>query len=97
MRDNQEYLKDTQDLLQRIEAMKKEMYDIQTIDLSKKSSIIPFNPSDISPIGIFESNKKLNLIGKNSSILGFARGNSIPAVTQYPPGEEVISLDMTDD
>lgn len=62
-------MKDTQDLLQRIEAMKKEMYDIQTIDLSKKQNIIPFNPVDISPIAVYEANKKLNLLGKNGAIL----------------------------
>lgn len=97
IRDKQEYMKDTQALLQRIEAMKKEMYDIQTIDLSKKTNIIAFNPTDISPLEVFESEKKLNLIGKNSAIFGYARGSVLPAVSTYPPGEEVIHVDMTDD
>ena len=56
------HIKDTQELSGRIEAMKKEMYDIQTIDLTKKKSIAAFNPNDISPIGVFEAQKKLNII-----------------------------------
>lgn len=97
IRDKQEYMKDTQELLQRIEAMKKEMYDIQTVDLKKYQSIIQFNPSDISPISVYESNKKLNLIGKNNALLAYARGTPLPAFTSYPPGEEVVHSDMTDD
>lgn len=55
-------IKDTQDLLARIDAMKKEMYDIQTVDLTKKKSLVAFNPKDISPLGVFEFQKKLNII-----------------------------------
>ena len=97
IRDRQEYMKDTQSLLQRIEAMKKEMYDIQTIDLKKRTSIIKFNPLDMSPIGVFESNNKLNLIGKSSSLLGYIKWSPLPSISSYPPGEEVISADITDD
>lgn len=50
IRDKQEYMKDTQQLLQRIEAMKKEMYDIQTVDLTKHTSIIPFDSTQFSPL-----------------------------------------------
>lgn len=97
IRDQQEYIRDTQELLQRIEAMKKEMYDIQSIDLKKKESIIKFNPEDISPLWLFEYGKKLNLIGKTSSILGYIPWNPLTALTSYPPGEEVQSVDMTED
>ena len=41
---------DTQDLLNRIASMKKEVYDIQAIDMSHMDSIIPFNPAEISPL-----------------------------------------------
>ncbi len=97
IRDKQEYLKDTQELLQRIEAMKKEMYDIQSIDLKKKESIIKFNPIDISPIWLFEYGKKLNLIGKNSSILWYIRWNPLTPISPYPPWEEALSVDITED
>jgi hypothetical protein len=97
IRDRQEYMKDTQELLLRIEAMKKEMYDIQTIDITKRESIIPFNPLDISPIQVFESNKKLNLIGKTSALLGYIPSSTLPQVISYPPGEEVLHADSTDD
>lgn len=97
IRDKQEYMKDTQELLQRIEAMKKEMYDIQTIDLKKHTNIIPFDSTKISPIWVFEFNKKLNLIGKNSAIFGYVQWNSIPSISSYPPGEEVTDSDMTED
>lgn len=44
------YAKDIQDLRNKIEAMKKEIYDIQTVDLSEKTSIVPFNPDELTPI-----------------------------------------------
>jgi hypothetical protein len=47
-----------------IEAMKKEIYDIQTVDLSGRKSLLPFDPATFSPIGIYEREKKLSLIGK---------------------------------
>ena len=97
IRDKQEYIKDTQELLQRIEAMKKEMYDIQSIDLKKKESIIKFNPIDISPIWLFEYGKKLNLIGKNASILWYIQWNPLTPISSYPPWEEVVSVDITED
>ena len=53
---------DTQNLLSHITVMKKEVYDIQTIDLTNMISLIPFNPVDISPLGVIEKDKKLILI-----------------------------------
>ena len=97
LKDNNLYLKDTQELLQKAEAMKMELYDIKSINLSKKENIFKFNSSEFSPIGIFESNKKLNLIGKQGSILGYIRGSSLPAISTYPPGEEGVSMDYGDD
>jgi hypothetical protein len=44
------HIADTENLLGRIDAMKKEINDIETVNLSKNTSIIPFNPSDISPV-----------------------------------------------
>ncbi len=90
-------IKDTQDLLARIDAMKKEMYDIQTVDLTKKKSLVAFNPKDISPLGVFEFQKKLNIIWKNASILDYAPGSNLPPVTPYPTNEEGIDFTSTED
>ena len=97
LKENNLYLKDTQELLQKAEAMKMELYDIKSIDLSKKENIFKFNSSEFSPIGIFEANKKLNLIGKQGAIMGYIRGNPLPKISAYPPGEEGVSMDYGDD
>ena len=77
--------------------MKKEIYDIQTIDLSKKKSIIAFNPTDISPLGLYEYGKKLFLIGKSNAITNYAPGEPLPKATNYPPGEEIKNFTVTED
>ncbi len=64
LRKEQAHTVDTQDLLSRISTMKKEVYDIQSIDMSHLTSIIPFNPLEITPVGIIEKDKKLTLIGE---------------------------------
>ena len=69
LRNEKVHMADTQELLSRIEVMKKEVNDIQTVDIKGDTSIIKFNPSDISPLGIYELNKKLTLIGKEGAIL----------------------------
>lgn len=63
LRDNKVHMADTQDLLTQIDVMKKEVNDIQSVDMTKLTSVIKFNPVDISPLGVFEFNKKLTLIG----------------------------------
>jgi hypothetical protein len=50
LRQEKAHMADTQELMSRIEAMKKEINDIQTIDLGKMTSLIKFNASDISPL-----------------------------------------------
>lgn len=97
LREEKQYMKDTENLLTRVEAMKKEIYDIQSIDLKKKESLVKFNPLDISPIWLFESSKKLNLIGKNGAILWYAPWNPLPKVTSYPTWEEWIDFTSTED
>jgi hypothetical protein len=84
LRDKRLHMADTQSLLSRIEAMKKEVNDIQTIDVSKLPIIMNFEGQDISPIGVSEFNKKLNLFGKNQSFLAYARGESLPKTNGYP-------------
>jgi hypothetical protein len=97
VKDNKSYTTDIQSLMNRIEAMKKEVNDIQTITLSKYQSIVPFNPLDISPLGVFEYNKKITIIGKEWSILGYARWEALSKVTPYPTGERAIKFDTWDD
>lgn len=97
LRDKRVYMTDTQSLLSRIEAMKKEVNDVQTIDVSKLNSIMSVWESGISPIGVYEYDKKLNLIGKNWALLGFARGGSLPTVKSYPTGATAKDFDSTED
>ncbi len=97
LRDKRVYMTDTQSLLARIEAMKKEVNDIQTIDISKLNAVMKWPEGTISPIGVFEYNKKLNLIGEDWSLLGYARGEQLPKVKTYPTGEKAVALDVADD
>ncbi|MBP9812466.1 hypothetical protein KBC86_03725, partial [Candidatus Gracilibacteria bacterium] len=91
------YIKDIQDLRNKIEAMKKEIYDIQTVDLSEKTSIIPFNPDEITPIGIYEKDKKLNIIGKQGTIQDYAIGDTGLQMKQYPSGETIKDYTIQED
>ncbi len=90
LRDKKEHLSDTQDLLSQIEAMKKEVNDIQIIDMSKYAPIIKFNPNDISPLWVFEKNKKFTLIGKSGIIADYVRDTPVSKVVPYPPWETAI-------
>lgn len=96
LREQKEHIADVQELLGQIEAMKKEVNDVQTVDMSKYSSIIKFNPIDISPIGVFEKNKKLFLVGTNGIIMDYNRDWPLPKVSPYPPGETSVSYDVDD-
>jgi hypothetical protein len=77
--------------------MKKEVNDIQTIDISKLNTVMTWPEWTISPIGIFEYNKKLNLMGENNAILGYARGEQLPKAKPYPTWERGMSSDISDD
>jgi hypothetical protein len=58
-------MSDTESLLARIDAMKREINDVQTVDLTKMPSLVPFKSEEISPIGCYETDKKIQIIGKN--------------------------------
>jgi hypothetical protein len=64
LRKEQTHMVDTQELLGRIASMKKEVYDIQSIDMTQLSSIVPFNPIEFNPVGVIEQDKKLILLGE---------------------------------
>lgn len=97
LRSEQIHMADTQELLSRIEVMKKEVNDIQTIDIKWLPSIIKFNPSDISPLWVFEVNKKLTLVWKAGAILGYTRGEELGKITQYPTGEVGKDFSISED
>jgi hypothetical protein len=50
LRKGEKHIIDTQELLERITAMKKEAYDIQEVDMTHLVSIIPINPLEINPV-----------------------------------------------
>ncbi len=97
LRKNETYLKDTQELLSKISTMKKELNDIETVELVANTGIMPFNPQDMSPIRVFESDKKLTLIGKYGVLFDYAIGSPLPKVINYPLWEEAIDADMNAD
>jgi aspartate/tyrosine/aromatic aminotransferase len=77
------YIKDIQEIRGKIEAMKKEIYDIQVIDLTSKTSIIPFDSEKFSPIGVFENDKKLYIVGEEDMIWDFALGETTLKMKEY--------------
>jgi hypothetical protein len=91
------YTKDVQDLRNKIEAIKKEIYDIQTVDLSRRKSLIPFDPNQNSPIGIYEREKKLYVIGKQWAIVDYAVWDTNIKVKSYPSGEVAKDYAVLDD
>ncbi|MBP9779173.1 hypothetical protein KBD33_00950 [Candidatus Gracilibacteria bacterium] len=97
LRDEKMHMYDTQKFLGDIEVMKKEVNDIQTVDLSEAESLIKFNPSDLSPKGVFENDKKLSLIGEKGAILGHTRGENLSKIIPYPTGEIAKSFSIGED
>jgi hypothetical protein len=91
------YIKDVTDLRDRIEAMKKEIYDIQTVKLSGKASIVPFKSEELSPVGIYEKDKKISLIARQGMIQDYAVGDTGLQMKQYPSWEWVKDYAVQDD
>ena len=97
LRKEQTHMVDTQKLLDRIASMKKEVYDIQSIDMTQLSSIIPFNPAEFSPVGMIEKDKKLILLGEWGAILNYVTGDKTIKIVPYPGWERVKSFDAGED
>ncbi len=97
LRKEQIHIIDTQKLLWRITAMKKEVYDIQEVDMTHLTSIIPFNPSEMSPLGVFEKDKKLTLIGEKWAILEYISSDKTIRMIPYPSNEIAKSFDVWED
>lgn len=97
LRKEQIYTKDIQELLEQIASIKKEVYDIQTIDMSRFATIIPFDPSSIVPIWIYEKDKKLTLIWEESAIIDYTPGEKKLKQIKYPWNEKVLKFDSGED
>lgn len=97
LRKEQVYTVDIQELLGQISSMKKEVYDIQTIDMSRFTTLIPFDPSNISPIWVFEKDKKLTLIGKEWAITDYVTGDKTLKQIKFPWNEKIRTFDSGED
>ncbi len=91
------HMSDTESLLARIDAMKKEINDVQTIDLTKIASLVPFKSEEISPIGCYEADKKIQIIGKNWILSWFARGETTTKILPYQNSENAKAFDFSED
>ena len=91
------HMSDTESLLSRIDAMKKEINDVQTIDLTKISSLVPFKSEEISPIGCYESDKKIQIIGRNGIISWFTRWEKTVKISPYQNSETAKGFDFSED
>ncbi|MBS9784131.1 hypothetical protein KGV55_02155 [Candidatus Gracilibacteria bacterium] len=79
--------KEIQNLETRIDILKKETYDIQTVDLTQASSLFSIE-GIIDPIGVIEKDNKLTLIGKRKLIPDVVRDSNFPEAIEYPQGNE---------
>jgi hypothetical protein len=91
------YAKDIQDLRGKIEAIKKEIYDIQTLALDEKKSLFDFDPNTHHPIGVFEHDKKVTLIAKEGVISDYALGDTSFKMQSYPSGETAKDFTVLED
>lgn len=87
------YTKDVQDLRNKIEAMKQEIYDIKSVELSRKTSLTPPGLEGIVPMAIYEHEKKLVIIWAQWAITDFAIGDTTKKIKPYPSGE--VARDST--
>lgn len=96
LRKEEQYLKDTQELENRIEALKKEVYDIETVDLSRYSPLVNLTEVNIDPVMVLEINNQFTIVGKRSIISGYARDNTIPDPIPYPQDDNAIDAHVAE-
>ncbi|PID83968.1 hypothetical protein CSB09_03570 [Candidatus Gracilibacteria bacterium] len=87
--------KEVQKLETTIDILKKETYDIQTIDLTQANSLVE-TENVLEPIGVVEKDKKLTIIGKRKLILDVVRDSGLPEVIEYPQGNEARYFAVND-
>jgi hypothetical protein len=97
LRKEEIHIIDTQELLWRITSIKKDVYDIQEIDMTHLVSIIPFDYREISPLWVFEKDKKITLIGEKWAILNYVSGDKTLKIIPYPSNEIVKNFDVWED
>ena len=94
LRNEQAYLSDTQDLLNRIDALKREVYDIQTVKLADRTPIVATTGSMI-PLNVGQANNKLTIVGKSNIVKDYVPGSVLDTPVSYPQDEEAIDMDIT--
>lgn len=88
------YTKDVQELRNKIEAMKQEIYDIKSVDLTRKTSLVPLDTLGANiPLNIYEYEKKLLIIWTQWAVTDYAIGDTTPKIKPYPSGE--VARDST--
>lgn len=95
LRTEEKYLADIQELQNRIEVLKKEVYDILAINLTKEESAVKL-PENFAPLATFEINNKLLIIGKKGLIADYVKGSEAGKVLTYPQEDEAIAVAMND-
>lgn len=92
------YTKDVQDLRNKIEAMKQEIYDIKSVDLTHKTTLVPFESwGGNIPVNVYEHQKKLTIIWTQWAITDYAIGDPTPKLKPYPSGEAAKDSTILED
>ncbi len=91
------YIKDIEEQRNKIEAMKKEIYDIQTFSLENKTTLIPFESDKIEPLWLSEKEKKISIIGKKATVYDHALGDAYLNIKSYPSEERAKDYAVLDD
>lgn len=92
----QKYLTDVAKLQGDIDTLKKEVYGIQSIDLTQKKSIVPLGETGFSPLATFEINNKLLVVGKTGLISSYVRDTELPKILSYPQNNSAIAATIND-
>lgn len=77
LRNEQKYSADTQELEARIQALKKETYDIQSVDLSKREPIIAGETAGLRPLVTLSANNKFITAGEKHLLSNYVPGTEI--------------------
>lgn len=96
LRTAQKYLPDVQKIQGDIDAYKKEVYGIETIDLNGRTSLVPFGETGFVPMNVFEIANKLLIIGKTGIIADYVRDTPLPEIIAYPNQETALDSVIND-
>lgn len=96
LRNEQKYLTDVQELTNRIEALKKEVYDIQPVDLTKYTPIIAGEAINLAPVNTILFNNKYTVAGKTGILPGYVADTEVGGLSSYPNGDTAVSMAVSD-